>query len=153
MGGDDEPWNENRPDDDDSTSHSLLLTSSLDKTGGRFPGVADESKTHSPVSHNTSLDNNNTNNFTSSDKNPSSNNPSSKPTLKEMKAYVCNNVHTPFLCSHHDFNNIPTADDSQPPIFRFDTTAGQFNSDNDSHNDSDNDDSDDDFFEASSDDV
>ena len=55
-------WNEtrNRPDDDDSTSHSLLLTSSLDKTGGRFPGVADESKTHSPVSHNNSLDNKNT---------------------------------------------------------------------------------------------
>ena len=71
MGPPVKAWNETRnsPDDDDPTSHSLSLTSSLDKTEGRFPpGVADESKTHSPVSHNTSLDNNNTNNFTSSDK-------------------------------------------------------------------------------------
>merc|ERR1712115_167595 len=60
-------WNEtrNRPDDDDSTSHSLSLTSSLDKTGGRFPGVADESKTHSLTSHNTPSENNNTTTFTS----------------------------------------------------------------------------------------
>ena len=70
--------------------------------------------------------------FTSSNKNPSS-----KPTLKEMKAYVHNNVYnTPYLCTAgediiYNFNNIPTADNSQPPIFRSDITAGQFESNDD----------------------
>ena len=68
MGPPVKAWNEtrNRPDDDDPTSHSLLLTSSLDKTGGR--SVADESKTlntGSSPSNNTSSDNNNTKFYTS----------------------------------------------------------------------------------------
>ena len=44
-------------------------------------------------------------------------NPRSIPTLAEMKSSV--------------FNNIPTVDNSQPPIFSTDTTAGQYVWDND----------------------
>ena len=47
-----------------------------------------------------------------------------------------------------------TTDNSQPSIFRFDTTAGQFDSDDSYYNQFDSDDdSDDDFSEAFSDDV
>ena len=74
-----------------------------------------------------------------------------------MKAYVHNNVyHTRIENITYDFNNIPTADDSQPPIFHFDT-AGQFDSGDDSYNEqiNSNDDRDDDsdLSETSSDDV
>ena len=64
--------------------------------------------------------------FTSSD-----NNPSGKPTLEEMKSYIYNSVYnTPYLCTAWEdnipnFNNISTADNSQPPIFSTDITAGQ----------------------------
>ena len=66
-----------------------------------------------------------------------------------MKSYVYNSVYnTPYLCTawediFDDFNNIATADNSQSPIFRFDTTAGQLDSDDEN--------SDDDSTEVSSD--
>ena len=132
MGPPVKAWNEtrNRPDDDDPTSHSLLLTSSLDKTGGR--SVADESKTlntGSSPSNNTSSDNNNTKFYTS--------------TNIDVNAPIRNN--------HDDFTSFvpPSVEadcrkkyqrhgrplltyrkwiqsSSQPPIFSPDTTAGRF---------------------------
>ena len=134
MGPPIKAWNETRnsPDNDDSTSHSLSLTSSLDKTGSCSPCVVDESKTlntGSSPSNNTSSDNNNTKFYTS--------------TNIDVNAPIRNN--------HDDFTSfIPPSveadcrkkyqrhgrplltyrkwiqSSSQPPIFSPDTTAGQF---------------------------
>ena len=125
-------WNGTRTnshDDDDLTPHFLSLTSSLAKTGGcSSPCIADESKTlnkdFSPPDNNTmnlppttfiSSDNdkNNTTNLPPTTCTSPSHRPMTRsvPTLAEMKSYV--------------YNNIPTANNSQPPIFSTDNTAGQ----------------------------
>ena len=120
-------WNGNNSHDDDASypsPHYLLLTLSLNKTGGRSsPCIVDENKTLNndsfppdntiPSTAFTSPDNNNTTNlpptaFTSPSHRPMT--PCSVPTLAEMKSYVC--------------NNIPIANNSQPNIFSTDNTAG-----------------------------
>ena len=147
MGPPVKSWNEtsNSPDDDDSTSHSLSLTSSLDKTGGRSsPCIADKSKTLNKVS---SPCNNNTmklppTDFTSSFTSPDKNNttifpPSVEANIQRLRQkYGIKPVLT-FCNGTHFLNKSP----SQPPIFSSDITTGQLvwgsyddDSDTDSYN-------------------
>ena len=123
-------WNGNNSHDDNApypSFHPLLLTSSLPKTGGRSsPCIADKSKRLNKGS--SPCDNNTMNlpptTYTSTDKNNTTSllptaftSPShrsttlrSVSTLEEMKSYV--------------YNNMSTADNSQPPIFSTDNIPG-----------------------------
>ena len=132
MGPPVKAWNETRnsPDNDNPTSHSFLLTSSLDKTGGRFPpGVADESKTHSPVSHNTSFDNNNTTTFTSDkitsiDKHTTTTFTYTNKLPPSVEA-TCQKLYQKYGHPVKTYRRWKKSS-SQPPIYTPDTTAGHF---------------------------
>ena len=118
-----------RPDDDDPTSHSLLLTSSLDKTGGRFPGVADESKTHSLTSHNTPSENNNTTKFTSDkitsiDKHTTTTFTYTNKLPPSVEA-TCRKLYRKYGHPVKTYRRWKKSS-SQPPIYTPDTTAGHF---------------------------
>ena len=124
-------WNGTRSDshdNDDSTSHSLLLTSSLAKTGGRSPCVVDESKTlntGSSPNNNTSFDNNNTTKLTdktTSIRNNHDNFTSFLPPSIEAACQEKYQKHGRPLLTYCKW----IKSSSQPPIFSPDTTAGRF---------------------------
>ena len=128
-------WNETRNnshDDDDSTSHSLSLTFSLDnKTGGR--PVADKSKT-SPFVKNTTTaafkspstyTDKNTDKITSIDKNTTTTFTYTTNGLPPSVEASCQKLYKKYGRPVKTYRKWKKSS-SQPPIYTPDTTAGSF---------------------------
>ena len=129
-------WNETRNnshDDDDSTSHSLSLTSSLAKTGGRSsPYVADKSKTF-PFENTTTAafkspstyTDKNTNKITSIDKNTTTTFTYTTNGLPPSVEASCQKLYKKYGRPVKTYRKWKKSS-SQPPIFSPDKTAGRF---------------------------